>query len=935
MAEAVVSSVVQSLGGFIIQEGKFLCGISDQVKYAQTQLQLMRGFLKDADARQQDEEIVRIWVAEIRDAAYELEDVIETFAFKVASKSKKGIKSVLKRFGCILIEGVRLQMIGSEIGNITTKISNLRLSLQNYNVREIRESGGATSFELHEKQQLRRTYSHVIESDVVGLEGSIKELVMHLVKDEHRHRVISIWGMGGLGKTTLAKQVYHHNEVRHHFACFAWVCITQRCQVREVWERILINLTSATNEEREEIAKLKDDEIAKKLYVVQKERRCLVVIDDIWTIETWNSLKAGFPYKEKWSRILLTTRNKEVASRADRNGFLYQPQPLNDDESWELLEKIAIFGKDIDSVIHGKMKELGRKMLNHCAGLPLAIRVLAGLLARKDTINEWDMVLNNVDVYIRKGKFHEQEYASSSWVLALSYDSLPYHLKLCFLYLGHFPEDFEIPVKRLTQLWMAEGLIFSEEQKRSSMEDVSYNCLNELVERCMVEVGKQGSVRKIKTCRLHDLMRHLCLLKAEEEKFLRIVNSWHRNKAMVNNETPISKARRLAIYFDKHSDKVFPPNDESDGHLRSLLYFVLGTGMSINKKLIRSLFKDFKLLRVLKFEHMTRKVKLPNEIGNLVHLRFLSLKGSNIKQLPSSIANLICLQTLDLRFPGLSIIPNVICKMEQLRHLYLPRYFRVSDKLHLTTLCNLQTLVNASCRDCDSNHLAQFTNLRKLCVVVPGRLKRLEEMFTSTSITFDHLRSLSVVNLQRYVEVVARIVLSCRYIYKLHLEGPTIELPNDLLHYPNLTKLSLAATFLKDDQMAILEKLPNLKNVHLGPGTFEENTTTLVFSRGGFPHLEFLYLGGMLEIEEWRVEEGALPNLGRLLIAHCEQLTALPDGLKYITTLKKLAIKAMPRTFYSRLQEGGEDFYKIQHVPSLVLGGTLEEFLSSLEKVIH
>ncbi|KAL6290038.1 hypothetical protein ACE6H2_007548 [Prunus campanulata] len=875
MAEAVVSSVVQSLGGFIIQEGKFLCGISDQVKYAQTQLQLMRGFLKDADARQQDEEIVRIWVAEIRDAAYELEDVIETFAFKVASKSKKGIKSVLKRFGCILIEGVRLQMIGSEIGNITTKISNLRLSLQNYNVREIRESGGATSFELHEKQQLRRTYSHVIESDVVGLEGSIKELVMHLVKDEHRHRVISIWGMGGLGKTTLAKQVYHHNEVRHHFACFAWVCITQRCQVREVWERILINLTSATNEEREEIAKLKDDEIAKKLYVVQKERRCLVVIDDIWTIETWNSLKAGFPYKEKWSRILLTTRNKEVASRADRNGFLYQPQPLNDDESWELLEKIAIFGKDIDSVIHGRMKELGRKMLNHCAGLPLAIRVLAGLLARKDTINEWDMVLNNVDVYIRKGKFHEQEYASSSWVLALSYDSLPYHLKPCFLYLGHFPEDFEIPVKRLTQLWMAEGLKFSEEQKRSSMEDVSYNCLNELVERCMVEVGKQGSVRKIspKTCRLHDLMRHLC--------------------------------------------------------------FVPGPGMSINKKLIRSLFKDFKLLRVLKFEHMTRKVKLPNEIGNLVHLRFLSLKGSNIKQLPSSIANLICLQTLDLRFPALSIIPNVICKMEQLRHLYLPRYFRVSDKLHLTTLCNLQTLVNASCRDCDSNHLAQFTNLRKLCVVVPGRLKRLEEMFTSTRITFDHLRSLSVVNLQRYVEVIARIVLSCRYIYKLHLEGPTIELPNDLLHYPNLTKLSLAATFLKDDQMAILEKLPNLKNVHLGPGTFEENTATLVFSRGGFPHLEFLYLGGMLEIEEWRVEEGALPNLGRLLIAHCEQLTALPDGLKYITTLKKLVIKAMPRTFYSRLQEGGEDFYKIQHVPSLVLGGTLEEFLSSLEKVIH
>ncbi|PRQ39804.1 putative P-loop containing nucleoside triphosphate hydrolase [Rosa chinensis] len=103
--------------------------------------------------------------------------------------------------------------------------------------------------------------------------------------------------------------------------------------------------------------------------------------------------------------------------------------------------------------------------------MPLAISVLAGLLARKNTVDEWDMVHKNVHVYIGRGKgAQEQECSGTSWVLALSYDDLPYHLKPCFLYLGHFPEDFDIPVKKLTQLWIAEGFISAPQE---TMEDVA------------------------------------------------------------------------------------------------------------------------------------------------------------------------------------------------------------------------------------------------------------------------------------------------------------------------------------------------------------------------------------------------------------------------------------------------------------------------------
>ncbi|XP_021807363.1 putative disease resistance protein At1g50180 isoform X2 [Prunus avium] len=872
MAEAIVSFVLQRVGDFTTQEAKFLSGVSHQVEVSQTELQLMQRFLKDADARQGEDARVQIWVSKIRDAAYDLEDVIETYGLKVASKKKTGMKNVLKRFAFIFKERVDLRKIGAEIENITAKISNLRMSLQSYNiVRETREIGGASSLQSFERQQqLRRTYSHVIERDVVGIEDNVKEIVTHLVKEESCLRVVSIWGMGGAGKTTLAKQIYHHKEVRCHFNSFAWVCISQQYQVRDVWEGILIKLISATKEQREEIAKMRDYEIAKKLFRVQQGKRCLVVLDDIWSIETFNSLKAAFPLtcEETQSRILLTTRNEAVALYADRNGFLHQPQALDENKSWELFEKIALFGRvDKDSGVYIKMKELGMEMLRHCAGLPLAITVLAGVLARKNTVNEWITVHANVYVYIRRGIGPEEEYAGASWVLALSYDDLPYHLKPCLLYLGHFPEDFEIPVKRLTQLWMAEGLVSLTQGQGlgEAMEDIAYHCLSELMIRCVVQVGETGSIGTIKTCRIHDLVRDLCLSKAEEENFLQVVNSSQRNEAispfsssMVTKAAPLGKVRRLAIYLNENAGKLVPSRYEKDDHLRSLLYFGLKEWRRQCKRLILTMFKDFKLLRVLKVEGMNREAELPSEIGNMVHLRFLSLRGSNIKRIPASLGNLICLQTLDLRVEDSWLfIPNVIWKMKHIRHLYLPFFHR----------------------------------LRVSGLAVTGS-----------------------------TEQVTQIVSSCRRIYKLKLEGPTAELPRELHCFPNLTKLTLRRFFLEDDQMGIIEKLPNLTTLRLEQNTFNEDAKILVFSRGGFPHLQFLSLFHMFEVKEWRVVEGAMPSLRRLSIKYCNGLTTIVDGLRYLTTLRELSIEGMSSTFQSKLKAGGEDFHKIQHVTSLVFG---------------
>ncbi|PQM39065.1 putative disease resistance protein [Prunus yedoensis var. nudiflora] len=526
MAEAVVAFVSERLADFIVQQVSFLKGVGDQVKHAQTKLQLMQCYLKDADERQGDNEVIRFCIANIRDAAYDLEDVVETFAFKVASQRRGSMKIVLKRIsGRIMKEGVFLYKIGSEIDKMTGRISELRDALHNYKIQPITWNGGATSSSSFERQQDQRlTYPHVVERDVVGLEDDVKMLAMQLLKEEKCFEVVSIWGMAGSGKTTIAKQVYHHDEVRRYFDCFAWVCISQRCQGRDILEQILIKLTSATKEQRKEIGQMKKDEIAEKLCTIFRERKCMVVLDDIWTCEAWNSLKVGFPIKEETkSRMLLTTRNKVVASHADENGLLHQPRPLDDDESWELFEKIAISGSDHTNSETNAKKELGRKMLQHCAGLPLAISVLAGLLARKGTVGEWEAVYNKVNVIIRRGT------------------------------------DTNIEVKN-TKLWIAEGFISSASSE--TMEDVAYNCLSELVERCMVQVGKTGSTQKAKTCRLHDLMRDLCVLKAKEENFLIIVPF---STSIATSTTPTGNLRRLAIHVDRGSSESAPRRHERVG----------------------------------------------------------------------------------------------------------------------------------------------------------------------------------------------------------------------------------------------------------------------------------------------------------------------------------------------------------------------------------
>ena len=216
MAEAVVSSVVTRIGDLLVQEGKFLSGVSNQVELLKTELNLMQGLLKYADARKDESEIVRRWVAEIRDLAYDADDIIATYALTVGTRKGGGMQKFIKRCSCILDEVITVHKVGSKIEDIKAKVSILRTNFREYGIREsMIEGGGSSSFN-ERKRGERQTFSH-LDHDVVGFDDDLNKLVAFLLKEGEGNRVASICGMGGLGKTTLAKMVYNHPEVKKHF----------------------------------------------------------------------------------------------------------------------------------------------------------------------------------------------------------------------------------------------------------------------------------------------------------------------------------------------------------------------------------------------------------------------------------------------------------------------------------------------------------------------------------------------------------------------------------------------------------------------------------------------------------------------------------------------------------------------------------------------
>ena len=254
------------------------------------------------------------------------------------------------------------------------------------------------------------------------------------------------------------------------------------------------------------------EELLAMLSTYLKSKRFLVVLDDVWDIKLWQEIKMPLLKRHHGSRIMLTTRKKDIAFHSfEVESRPFEIEPLGSNEAWELFSKKAFSTYDNKSC-PPKLESLAWKLEEKCNGLPLAVVTLGGLMSSKGSSSEWRNVYNSLNWHLTNHPMLEPMRS----ILLLSFNNLPNRLKPSFLYYALFPEDYLIKRNRLIQLWIAEG--FVEPIDGVTPEQVAEGYLVELIVRSMLQVEKDEA-GGLKGYQMHDLVRELALSTSKKEKF--------------------------------------------------------------------------------------------------------------------------------------------------------------------------------------------------------------------------------------------------------------------------------------------------------------------------------------------------------------------------------------------------------------------------------
>ncbi|XP_029148950.1 putative disease resistance RPP13-like protein 1 [Arachis hypogaea] len=608
----------------------------------ETILSVVEAVLNDAERKQISNPAVKGWLENLQDAVYDADDLLDEIATKAATRKDPPPGNFLSRL---------LNLQDREMVTRIEKIIARRQDIANH--KDILGLEKAIKNN-HMSGRIEST-SLVQKSDVfVGRDQEREGMVKLLLDDSNDGElsVIPIWGMGGIGKTTLAQLVFNDERVQQRFNVKTWVCVGEEFDVLKVTKTVVEKATSrpCNLNDLDSVQLWLKNELAGKSF--------LVVLDDMWSNNymAWKKLltpfQCGTEAGKHGGKILVTTRYEKIANMVKSHDHqAHNLSVLNDEDCWSLLANLTLLSKDCLG-----FENVGREIVKKCKGLPLAVQTLGSLLSTKDDERDWNDILNN-EIW----DFSEEE-SEILPALRISYYHLPSYLKRCFVYCSLYPKDYVFDRDELMLLWMAEGIL-QQPRSGSTLEEVGYQYFDDLASRSFFQPSNNAHVNSFV---MHDLMHDLATFYGGKFYF--------RTFELKNVLRHDAKTRHLsyALCSNDSISKIVEVCD-SLKHARTLLKINLGTYHGFSKGIIDPchLLEQMKCLRVLSFKSLSREEDLLHDsIGELIHLRYLDLSNTFVVALPESLCDLYNLQTLKLsNCKNLKKLPSNMQNLVNLRHL--------------------------------------------------------------------------------------------------------------------------------------------------------------------------------------------------------------------------------------------------------------------------
>ena len=381
--------------------------------------------------------------------------------------------------------------MGSKINDITRRLNDISSRRNKFRLDKV----AAINQLACERQLMTSLVEDKIE--VYGRNDDKQRIINMLLRDDPAApdvSVVPIVAMGRMGKTTLAKLVYDDAETTEMFNLKAWVCVSDQFDAMRITKSIL-NLVMPHDQSSTD--SLDFHQIQEKLMEALKGKKFLLVLDDMWNANhnDWCALRAPFSSGARGSKIIVTTRDREVAKIMGGEENLQELNKLSDEQCWLVFKKHSL----IDD--QSPLASVGKEIVKRCGGLPLAARLLGSLLCTERRQEEWDAVLAS-PIWESKSNIIP--------ALRLSYNYFPPHLKRCFAYFSIFPADYEFNKEDLILLWMAEGFI--QQSDKIEQEDLGYRYFLELLSKSFFQLSTSNTSRFV----MHDLIHDLANSVAKE-----------------------------------------------------------------------------------------------------------------------------------------------------------------------------------------------------------------------------------------------------------------------------------------------------------------------------------------------------------------------------------------------------------------------------------